>query len=197
MSEINGGMVCKNCGAPVTSEICPYCGSSTGLNTEQADMEYPVLDCKEANIGFWSVLFPAIFACGFGFAGVVVPLSMLFNSEFFTGDRPPMVFFLPFTAVGLVSLYLTIMPLYRYMVLRIKGKKIMGKVYGYVDDNMLYNGRPAQVVKLLVQTPKGPRFIMYQLHSTNHPYGINTQIPLVVYKDYFMIGKQKKETIDW
>ena len=67
---------CKNCGAPVTSEICPYCGSMTGLNTAKADMEYPVLECKEVNIGFWNVIFPGIFFVMFGLIGLVIPLTL-------------------------------------------------------------------------------------------------------------------------
>ena len=27
MANIENGFSCKNCGAPATSEICPYCGS--------------------------------------------------------------------------------------------------------------------------------------------------------------------------
>ena len=34
---------CPSCGAPIVSEICTYCGTATGLNTAEADMEhYPV-----------------------------------------------------------------------------------------------------------------------------------------------------------
>ncbi len=93
---------CKNCGAPVTSEKCPYCGSLTGLSTAKADM----------------------------------------------------------------------------------------------DDTYLVNGRCSQTVKLLVQSPEGPRFIMYQMGRIDHPYGLNTKIDLYVYNNYFMIDK-KKEKIKW
>ena len=191
---------CKNCGAPVTSEICPFCGSMTGLDTMTADMEYPVLECKEANIGFWTVAFPAVFAIGFGYAGLVMPVMMFITEDqldipgTFAGFS--VLFFLPFALVGIVATVFTVIPIYRYLMLKIKGKEIYGTVYGYCDDKVMLNNRPAQVVKILVQSPEGPRFIMYQMGTTDHPYGINTKISLRVYKDMFMIEK-KKNTMDW
>ncbi len=191
---------CKNCGAPVTSEICPFCGSMTGLDTMTADMEYPVLECKEANIGFWTVAFPAVFAIGFGYAGLVMPVMMFITEDqldipgTFAGFS--VLFFLPFALVGIVATVFTIIPIYRYLMLKIKGKEIYGTVYGYCDDKVMLNNRPAQVVKILVQSPEGPRFIMYQMGTTDHPYGINTKIGLRVYKDMFMIEK-KKTSMEW
>ena len=76
------GLNCPNCGAPITTEICPYCNVFTGIDTKYADMEYPVIECKEANIGFWSVVFPMIFAVSFGFEGLVMPfIFMSFDIE--------------------------------------------------------------------------------------------------------------------
>ena len=200
MSDSVKTINCKNCGAPVTSEICPFCGSMTGLDTMTADMEYPVLECKEANIGFWTVAFPAVFAIGFGYAGLVMPVMMFITEDqldipgTFAGFS--VLFFLPFALVGIVATVFTVIPIYRYLMLKIRGKEIYGTVYGYCDDKVMLNNRPAQVVKILVQSPEGPRFIMYQMGTTDHPYGINTKISLRVYKDMFMIEK-KKNTMDW
>ncbi len=204
MTETLKTINCKNCGAPVTSEICPFCGSMTGLDTQTADMEYPVLECKEANVGFWTVVFPAIFAIGFGFAGIISPI-MMFSFDKAAGEMLELpaqftgfsvLFFLPFTIISIVAAVFTIVPIYRYLVLKIRGKEIAATVYGYADDKVMLNNCPAQVVKLLVQSPQGPRFIMYQLGTTEHPYGINTKISLRVYKDLFMIVK-KKQVMDW
>jgi len=106
------------------------------------------------------------------------------------------LFFLPFALVGIVATVFTVIPIYRYLMLKIKGKEIYGTVYGYCDDKVMLNNRPAQVVKILVQSPEGPRFIMYQMGTTDHPYGINTKIGLRVYKDMFMIEK-KKTSMEW
>lgn len=196
---------CRSCGAPITSEICPYCGCRTGLDTANANMDYPVLECKEANLNFWTVLFPLIFALGFGFGGVMT-LSMAFTADKISesagdtgfGTGTIILFSLPFLIIGIVAAVFTVLPIYRYIVIRMYGKRIEAVVYGYTDDNVLMNGRPAQVVKLLVDTPNGKRFIMYQLGNTSRPYGVNTVIDLKVYKNYFMIEKNKeKEQINW
>ena len=68
---------CTNCGAPITTEICPYCNVMTGLDTKHADMEYPVIECKEANVGFWNVVFPMIFSVLFGGPCIAMPLLFL------------------------------------------------------------------------------------------------------------------------
>ena len=62
----NRQKTCSACGAPIVSEICAYCGTATGINTVEADMEYPIIKCKEATINFWTVVFPMIFAVAFG-----------------------------------------------------------------------------------------------------------------------------------
>ena len=137
---------CPNCGAVVNTEICPYCQAATGINTWKADMEYPVIECKEANLGFWRVWFPLIFAASFGIMGAAF-----------------------------------------------RGKEIDATVYGYMDDNVLLNGVPAQIVKLLVHTKQGPRFILYQLGDIKHPYKINRKIKLKAFKDMFLIMDDTKE----
>ena len=182
---------CTNCGAPITTEICPYCNVMTGLDTKHADMEYPVIECKEANVGFWNVIFPMIFVCAFGFGGFVMPIIFLTIG----GDTFPktiLLFFLPFMALGLGAMYLTIKPIVRYVSIKTKGKEIDATVYGYMDDNMLLNGNPAQIVKLLVHTNDGPKFILYQLGDIKQPFKINSNIKLKVHKDIFLIENKKQ-----
>ena len=41
-----------------------------------------------------------------------------------------------------------------------------------MDDNILLNGHPAQIVKLLVTTEEGPKFILYQLGDIKQPFKI-------------------------
>lgn len=182
---------CPNCGAPITTEICPYCNVMTGLETKNADMEYPVIECKEANIGFFLVFFPLIFAFAFGFAGFIMPIL------FFTigGDVFPktmILFFLPFAVIGIGAFIIGIKPVIRYASLKTRGKDIDATVYGYMDDNMFINGNPAQIVKLLVQTNDGPKFILYQLGDIKQPFKINSNIKLKVYKDIFLIENKKQ-----
>lgn len=61
-----------------------------------------------------------------------------------------------------------------------------------MDDNILLNGAPAQIVKLLVNTDEGPKFILYQLCDIKQPFKVNSKIQLRVYKDMFLIPKRKK-----
>lgn len=185
-------LYCPSCGAPAVSEICPYCGTATGLNTAEADMEYPVLDCKEATLSFWTVWFPMIFAVAFGVPGIIMLLIAIVGF----GEGILLLVGGPFLLVGIVATVLVIRTLSRYMKVKTKGKNIQATVYGYMDDELLINNMPAQIVKLLVQTPNGPRFILYQLGNTKKPYGINDNIDIMVYQNYFMICKNK-ETVEW
>ena len=34
---------CPNCGAPITTEVCPYCNNMTGLDTKYADIYFALL----------------------------------------------------------------------------------------------------------------------------------------------------------
>ncbi len=183
---------CPSCGAPAVSEICPYCGTATGLNTAEADMEYPVLDCKEATLSFWTVWFPMIFAVAFGIPGIIMLLIAI------VGFGEGILFLVggPFLLIGIVATVLVVRTLLRYIKVKTKGKSIQATVYGYMDDELLINNMPAQIVKLLVQTPNGPRFILYQLGNTKKPYGINDNIDIMVYQNYFMICKNR-ETVEW
>lgn len=192
MQPINQQEKCPSCGAPIVSEICSYCGSPTGLVTAEADMEYPVLECKEASLGFWNVWFPAIFAVAFSFAGIMTFMITLMSGEAFG-----VAFIgLPFLLIGIAATFFVVRAFFRNAKVKKNGKMITATVYGYMDDNVLINGQPAQVVKLLVQTPGGPRFILYKLGNTLRPYGINDTLDIMVHENCFMIVN-KKEVVNW
>ena len=184
MKLSNKQKYCSSCGAPIVSEICAYCGTATGLNTAEADMEYPVLECKAATLNFWTVWFPAIFAGAFGIIGLIMLIIALVESEWFS------IFLigLPFLLIGVVAFILMLRTILRYVKVKQNGKVIRATVYGYMDDSVLINNQPAQIVKLLVQTPNGPRFILYKLGSTIKIYGINDNVDVMVYRNYFLIA---------
>lgn len=192
MRPINQQEKCPSCGAPIVSEICSYCGTPTGLNTAKADMEYPVIECKPASVNFWNVWFPAIFAVAFGMAGVGVLIAAIVTD----GEYWLVLMAIPFLLIGIVAASIVIRAISRYVKVKKNGKMITATVYGYMNDNVLINNEPAQIVKLLVQTPNGPRFILYKLGGTLKPYGINDTLQLMVYEDCFMIGKNK-EVVNW
>ena len=181
---------CPNCGAPLTTEICPYCHNATGLDTAKADMEYPVIECKEASINFWNFWFPMIFAVSFGFFGFIFPLIFILADP--SSALMVILFCSIFGIIGVNAFVIAIKQVIRSNKVKQKGKEIEAIVYGYMDDNILLNGTPAQIVKLLVTTKDGKRFILYQLKDTAHPYKINSRIKLLVYKDIFMVKKDNK-----
>ena len=183
---------CPSCGAPVTSEICAYCGTATGIHSAAADMEYPVLECKEAALTFWTTWFPMIFAAAFGIPGLIV---MCIAASGFGGGIM-LLTGLPFLLIGIAALCLTLRTVSRYIKVKKYGKQIQATVYGYMDDSVLINDQPAQIVKLLVQTPDGPRFLLYQLGDTKKPYGIHETIEVMVYQNCFMICKNQ-EIVQW
>ena len=182
--------VCKNCGAPVLSEVCQYCGCRVdSADTAKLSAEYETLDCKNASLTFWNTIFAGIFSVTFGFVGF---LPLWLDSLAMNADRPPRIFFFIFAVVGIGATVIVIYSLYKYVLVSLKGKEITGIVYGYMDDVVNYNHQPGQVCKILVDTLKGKRFIYYSLQGTNKPYPINETIRLKVYKNYFRIVKKPK-----
>ena len=190
MRNINQTTHCANCGAPATTEICPYCHVATGIDAISANMEYPVIECKEVNLHFWNVGFPMIFAISFGYFGI---MSCFIMSKGSTVDGAEMFYcgFI-FLAIGIVALMITLIPIIRYLQVKRYGKEIEAAVYGYLNDNILINNQPAQIVKLLVDTNDGKKFILYQLGDTVKPFKINSTIKLNVYKNLFMIKNKKQ-----
>lgn len=180
-------IICPQCGAPVTTEICPYCNTKTGLQTKDADSKYPTIDCKEANINFFSVAFPALFAFTFGGFAIAFPFI------FFNGygiDAGLIAFCSLFGLVGLVALIFMLRPLLFYLIVKLFGQKADGTVYGYLNANFYINNDPCQIVKILINTDRGPKFILYNLMRSDKPYGINTKVRLQIYKSLCLILKE-------
>ena len=94
--------------------------------------------------------------------------------------------------LGILAFVIAMIPTSRYIFIELRGKKIDATVYGYMNDNLLINGMPAQIVKLLVSTNDGLKFILYQLGDIKQPFKINSKIELKVYKDIFLIENKKQ-----
>jgi hypothetical protein len=98
-------------------------------------------------------------------------------------------YFLLFGIIAIVAFTIGIIPVIRYYLIDANGQEIEAVVYGYLDDKMLFNNMPGQIVKLLIDTSDGKKFILYQLADTTQPYQINSKIKLKVYKNLFHIVK--------
>jgi len=181
---------CPSCGAPATTEICAYCGNLTGLNSSEANMEYPVLDCKEIIMNRDDIKFMLILGAIFTLTGIFI---LLFFSGICKFDWWFMcIFAFPFIIGGIGIASYPLIAFFRYARAKVFGKKIQAKVYGYLDDDVLINGRPGQIVKLLIDAPEGPRFVLYQLQNTLKPYGIRSTVDVMVYKDDFLICTNRR-----
>lgn len=186
---------CQNCGAEVTTELCPYCNSLTGIDSSKVTTEYPIEDCNEASINL----------------KIIMPLLLMFGLFFYGGLNVATTYYPPGveemkmykigTTVLAIILYLisllplitALIPILRNIKVKIRGKEIEGIIYGYVDDDsMIINGNLTKAIKILIDTPKGKRFIIYKTSDTKKNYKLNSKIKLLVYKKLYLM-KTKKE----
>lgn len=181
---------CPNCGAAVTTEICEYCHAVTGLDSNKANMEYPVIECKEVNIVNPVFLVFFIFIFIFIMFGAIFPI-IIFN-RFSSFSSFSIVMFLPFIIISIFILSIVLSPIIRYIKVKTKGKEINATVYGYMNDEYSQSSNGNQIVKLKVDTNEGPKFILYQMGHSQKLYKINSKIKLKVYKDLFMILNDNK-----
>ncbi len=158
-------------------------------NQSDYNMEYPVIECKEAVLSFWTIVFPTIIAIIFGVFGILIPIVIISNDGF----SPNILFLCIFTIVSVIAYYIVIVNIFKYVILHIKGKEVEATVYGYMNDNVLVDGQPTQILKLLITTEEGPKFILYQLGDINRPYKLNRKLKVLVYKDLFCIEREKKD----
>ena len=174
---------CKNCGAPVNTEICEYCGSPTGIETKNAVMDYPIMNCKSASVTY-AMKFTFFMGLIFFVSGLFITYLWYTGNPEYTGGLLGCIF-----CLGISSLFLFIgfVPMIRSLLVKLFGKEIEAKVYGYINDSIYINEVPAQIVKLLVTTKEGPKFILYQLNDINKPYKINSKIKIKVFRNIFQV----------
>ncbi|MCR4792906.1 MAG: hypothetical protein K5871_09150 [Lachnospiraceae bacterium] len=73
---------CPNCGAPVLSEICQYCGTVIeNVSTAELASEYPTVECKLARISFFEAVFYASVAGIPGAIGIYVLTQALWIED--------------------------------------------------------------------------------------------------------------------
>ena len=193
--EVIKKMTCQNCGAPVTTEICPYCNAKTGINTADVDLEYPTIDYEEIKLDFDYIFLHVFWPLGVAlFHGLVAIVSgvSLFNSE--TQNIVILLIFVICAPIATVAFGIGIKPIIKYFNIKYRGKFIEATVYGYMNDKRLtINDKPAQIAKLLINTNEGYKFVLYRLKDITKPYKINDKVKLSIYENNVLILKNKKE----
>ena len=196
---------CPYCGGEFYGDVCPYCNNTVVKDTQpmanqpqaaetatEPVEQYPYLECKEVNLSFITVGFPLIFGLGFG-AGAIGPIAIATNPQLREVGAPTSAFLVPALVCGLISvvaLYIASIPFRRRAKVRKNGTTYQGTVHSYEDDPaMLINGRPAQIVNILVQTSEGPKLIRYQLGKISRPYVIGSQITVKMFENIIEIQK--------
>ena len=178
---------CQNCGAPATTEVCNYCKGVTGIDKKYIKLEYPILECKETNFILNKIigkLISGILLILLGaFTLVVLPLFDSIEIGFIG---------MAILIYGLYLFNVGITPIIRNIKLKKYGKEIDAIVYGYMKDEFKVNDHVTQIVKLLIDTKNGKKFILYQLEKNKQPYKLKSKIKLLMYNDIYKILDKEK-----
>ncbi|MBR3031751.1 MAG: hypothetical protein IKH92_01885 [Clostridiales bacterium] len=190
---------CPKCGAPLLSEVCQFCGTYIGeVATADLTPEYPLVECKNARLGFWNVGFPLIFGGIFLCVSLPMFLISLFVDSAFEGSgnmgKSMTLFTIPFMLIGFVAIGIALRTVFRHLQVKKHGVERSGVVYGYMDDTVAYNGVNGQKVKILVDTSEGKKFILLPLGSTSKQYEVNSTVELKLKDNWALILTKK---VNW
>ncbi len=191
---------CPKCGAPVISEVCPYCHNATGYSVSEIDQDINIIECKEVHFDKQRFKTFGLFGGVFLFFGLLLIISQVNGPS---AGTPLEGLFLVTTIFMSLFLFIPaacfLMPIIlrgiRYLILKCFGKKIRGTVIGYCNDNFTVNGHTLQVVKILFEFKSGKYVMLYQLGTATQPYKVNSQIDVIYYKGIAMITKEMPDFI--
>ena len=169
----------------IDEKIYPYCREY--IDSEEIKnlgAEYPTLKYSNVNLTFFETWLPLMFWIGFG--------TLTFFTE---GDFNLRLIrtIMSYAAGEIISGVVFLNSISRYLLVSSKGKDVTTTVCGYSDDASICNGTCSQVVKLLVETKRGKRIIFHPLMSINRPYEINSNIHIKVYRNKYLVVKEKAE----
>ena len=191
---------CPKCGAPVISEVCPYCHNATGYSASEIDQDINIIECKEVHFDKQRFKIYGLFGGVFLFFGLLMVISQIMGP----GSSGPLagVFWV---STIIMSLFLFIpagcflFPLiirgFRYCILKKCGRRIKGTVIGYCNDNFTVNGHTLQVVKILFEVKSGRYVMLYQLGTATQPYKINSKLDVIYYRGIAMITEEMPDFI--
>ena len=181
---------CKNCGAPAISELCSYCKKPTEIQ-KTLGLEYPTIECKEVHMNIKHVESQRLFSILLGALSILILIIALKEKYVGLGIFS--------TVLGIISskIYINaIKKIKKYVLIKQKGKEIEAVVKGFINDTDCVTGYKIVIVKLLLETNEGKKYILYELDDPSNNYKINDKIKLRVYKDMFHIVDCRRESID-
>ena len=193
----NIGITCKNCGAPVTTEICPYCGSITGYKAANDEILHSAIKNKSASLTFTTIGLPLIFAGMLTVFSIFIGIA-LFGAGLHAFQSLYVGFFFVLMAGGaLFAYYIPISHIIRYMLASLFGKRVKGIVYGYKDGVIVVNGATVQDIIILIEDGENSKYVKYKSNRTIQKLGINDEIELKNFKNIYIEAKPKRKRIEW
>ena len=178
---------CKNCGAIITTKICPYCNAQTGLKKDLDVQDLPVIECVNPDLHNSSISFLLII-------GIIMIFLPIYLFNFGEVHEPGSEKYLPiFILIGIILIIIFIKQLLDRILLKIFGKKITGTVCGYVTNGSQLNGFPIKLIKIKIDTEDGEKYIYYNTKDTKEPYKVNSTIQLKRFNKFFIIEKEEIE----
>lgn len=183
---------CQNCGAHVTTEICPYCKAKTGIDQNLVNLEFPVLEYETLSDDLTGIYIVLGLLSIFLLIGLSLPISFIVMDESIIFNIVGIFFLIMELIIILPIIVKIISELFRYKSIEKNGKTLEAIVYGYIDDKYSPMGSDCKIVKLLVETEEGKRFILFKLNSQLRKYKIGSKINLKLRENQCMISKEKK-----
>lgn len=174
---------CQNCGAPITTEICFYCKSRTGIDSKDADMPYEVIEIFEAEktSGNYLITIPfLILILIIGIQGIM----LIINGK----DSDLGVLAIIVAVISSITTYFAFYQalLHRHKIYK-KGKDVEATVLGYIKSIYTIDNKPLLVAKLIVDTKVGKKILLYDLNDTKEKYEIGSKLKLKIKEKEFIV----------
>lgn len=179
---------CPNCGKPTELDVCPFCYFSTKKDLIDEKMDYPVMDCiKMGKQPFWGA--GAILSVVVYFYFWIMLISF-FGAN--VGDLGFIIFAGCLVFCGVGVLFSITEPLRKNLMMKYRGVEFDATVCEYTDDRIYIYGKACQIVKLLVNTNEGLKFLFCPIELGSRSYAVNSKVKLKFYKKFYILLDDNK-----
>ncbi|MBR4732551.1 MAG: hypothetical protein IK081_07250 [Lachnospiraceae bacterium] len=169
---------CPNCGAAVTSETCPYCGSRTGIDTADAELDYPEFIGKDLTdvTGKFFIRFGALWeGITLGMQIFLIILDAMISQDI--GFYFKYVYCGVFHLIGIACLAVGIRQYRERSAVEKDGKTVSGICHGLTTEN----------VKLLIPTENGLKYLFFHGKEEYGQILINDEIKIKALGNKFIV----------